>query len=187
MPTVADLAGVTGLPAEVEGGSLKAVLADPDVGEVKRCSDELTFHFPHYDKDSLGPVSAIIAGHYKLLRVYEDGSHLLFDLSKDLGEQNNLAASMREKVQELDARLTEYLKRIGARMPTVRSEDSVASASEGAASGRQSRPDPILQLLDANQDGSLSQVELGKLPLVLRGFDANDDGNVSREEIQTPE
>ena len=58
------------------------MLADPSLATVQRPRDELVFHFPHYDKDSLGPVSAIIAGNYKLVRVYEDGSHLLFDLSK---------------------------------------------------------------------------------------------------------
>jgi arylsulfatase A-like enzyme len=186
VPTVADLAGITELPSELEGGSLRSVLADPDAGKVNRGRDELVFHFPHYDKDSLGPVSAIIADNYKLIRVYEDGSRLLFDLQRDIGEQNNLASSMPEKAQELDERMTEYLRGVDARMPTARSGDRNSSTTSGDANGRQVRPDPILQVLDADHDGNLSKAELDKLPSVLRGFDKDADGNVSRDEVRTP-
>ena len=41
----------------------------------------------------------------------------LFDLSKDLGEKNNLAAKMPEKVKDLDALLVKRLKASGARLP----------------------------------------------------------------------
>lgn len=187
VPTVADLAGVTELPEELEGGSLRSVLADPAGGSVKRRSNEVVFHFPHYDKDSLGPVSAIIADNYKLIRVYEDGSHRLFDLSKDLGEQNDLAKSMSGRVQELDQRLTRYLEQAGARMPTVRPGDATPAARTAEGRERQSRPDPILQLLDTDQDGNLSNGELSKLPSVLRGFDKDNDGTVTRDEVRTPQ
>lgn len=183
VPTVADLAGVAELPKEVEGGSLRSVLAEPAGGSVKRRSNELVFHFPHYDKDSLGPVSAIIADNYKLMRVYEGGSHLLFDLSKDIGEQHDLAKSMSGRVQELDERLTKYLEHVGARMPTIRSGDATPSTRAAEARGRQSRPDPILQQLDTDHDGNLSKAELSKLPSVLRGYDHDKDGIVSRNEV----
>ncbi|MDP6720623.1 MAG: sulfatase-like hydrolase/transferase, partial [Pirellulaceae bacterium] len=121
MPTIAELAGVGDkLPSAVEGGSLKELLADPKSEGVTRRHGEIVFHFPHYDKDSLGPVSSIIAGNYKLIRVYEDGRRLLFDLSEDIGERNDLAGSLPAKVRELDAQLTDYLTGIDADLPTVR-------------------------------------------------------------------
>ena len=111
----------------------------------------------------------------------------MFDLSKDIGEQNNLAKSKSEKVQELDARLTKYLKQVEARMPTVRSGDASPSAMTAEARRRQSRADPILQQLDTDQDGKLSKAEVSKLPSVLRGFDKDKDGIVSRNEVRTPQ
>ncbi|MCK5174126.1 MAG: hypothetical protein KAR47_12100 [Planctomycetes bacterium] len=39
--------------------------------------------------------------------------------ASDIYEQNDLAAKMPEKVEELDARLTEYLKSVNAQMPKL--------------------------------------------------------------------
>ncbi len=36
-------------------------------------ADEFVVHFPHYDKDPLGPASTVLLGDYKLIRVYETG------------------------------------------------------------------------------------------------------------------
>ena len=85
---VADLAGVDDkLSKEVEGGSLRELLGNPAAGKVVRGRAEIVFHFPHYDKDRLGPVSAIIADGFKLICVYEGGRNLLFDLSKGIGDR----------------------------------------------------------------------------------------------------
>jgi hypothetical protein len=184
VPTVADLAGLgDALPTEVEGGSWKELLARPEGGMVKRPREEIVFHFPHYDKDSLGPVSAILLGDYKLIRVYEDDSRLLFDVSKDIGERNNVASSMPEVVAQLDTRLTKYLASVGAQIPTVRSG---VTSSSPANTGTQSpsRRDPILSVLDRNGDGSVSAEELEKLPTILRALDKDNDGNVSRTEAR---
>jgi arylsulfatase A-like enzyme len=118
VPTIADLAGVErGLPADIDGGSLAAVLHSGGVGEVERLREEMVFHFPHYDGDPLGPASAIVSGSYKLIRFYELDRPKLFDLSQDPGERNDLAAAMPEKAAELDGRLTAYLAEVGAKLP----------------------------------------------------------------------
>ena len=128
VPTIADLAGASNsLPKEVEGGSLKQLLSNPKRGTVDRPREELAFHFPHYDKDALGPVSAIVVGDYKLIRAYEEDRLLLFDLSNDLGEQKDLAEAMPEKATELAQRLSDYLADVDAQLPRVR---------EGVAPGR---------------------------------------------------
>ena len=50
---------------------------------------------------------------------YETGELRLYDLSKDIGERNDLAKQMPDKAAELDRRLTDYLKSVNAQMPTA--------------------------------------------------------------------
>lgn len=119
-PTLAELAGATAtLPPGLEGGSLVQVLRTGGNGTVRRARDEFVVHFPHYDKDPLGPASALYLGEFKLIRVYETGKRLLFDLSRDLGERNDLALSRPEKAAELDRRLDDYLRAVNAQMPSL--------------------------------------------------------------------
>ena len=72
-------------------------------------------HFPHY-RHNPGPYSIIREGAWKLIKFYE-GPMELFNLKKDLGEENNLAVKMSEKVNELDRKLMAHLKSIGAKIP----------------------------------------------------------------------
>jgi len=182
VPTVTDLAGVSDkLSDQVEGGSLRQVLADPVSGKVARSRDEIVFHFPHYDKDPLGPVSAIIAGEYKLVRIYEGQRHLLFDLAKDLGERNDLSGSRVDKVRELSGKLTSYLGSIDAGLPVKRSGDTPSSS---AGRNAKTRPDAIMQGLDKNNDGQLTKDEIEHLPALLRSLDKNKDGTLSRDEAR---
>lgn len=121
LPTVAELAGLRSpLPAGVEGGSLAAVLRDPRNGVVRRPREEFVVHFPHYDKDPLGPASAILLGDLKLIRYYETGVRRLFDVARDVGERQDLAGARPEKAEDMDRRLTEYLQAVGAQLPEVR-------------------------------------------------------------------
>jgi len=116
LPTVAELAGVRALPEAVEGGSLVAVLRG-GVGAVKRPRDELVVHFPHYDLGNGGPASAIFVGDHKLVRRYEDGARLLFDVEHDPAERHDLAANEPQRVAAMERRLDDYLRTIGAAMP----------------------------------------------------------------------
>ncbi|MFO0954683.1 MAG: sulfatase-like hydrolase/transferase [Isosphaeraceae bacterium] len=119
-PTIAELAGVAvSKLKELEGGSLVALLRQGGETPVKRPRDEFVVHFPHYDKDPLGPASAIYLGDDKLVRLYETNERRLFDLSRDPAERTDLARRSPAKAAELDRRLTEYLKTVGAQMPTL--------------------------------------------------------------------
>jgi arylsulfatase A len=118
LPTIAELAHLSGpLPEGVEGGSLWGVL-QTGTGTPTRPRSEFVVHFPHYDKDPLGPSSAILDGSYKLIRFYESGARVLIDLDADLGEDNDLSAAMPDKMTELDTKLTDYLTAVGAQLPT---------------------------------------------------------------------
>ena len=67
--------------------------------------------------DPAGPASAIMLGDYKLIKFYEANKLHLFDLSKDMGEKNDLADREPEVVAKLHDRLNEYLASVDAQMP----------------------------------------------------------------------
>ena len=117
-PTIAALARVKEpLPKGIEGGSLTPVLGGATNTTVKRAREEFVVHFPHYDKDELGPASAILLGSEKLIHPYEMNAPMLFDLSKDIAEQHDLAKERTKETADLERRLNEYLKLVSAGMP----------------------------------------------------------------------
>ncbi|MEI7899779.1 MAG: sulfatase-like hydrolase/transferase [bacterium] len=141
-PTIAELAKVSEpLPAGVEGGSLVTVLASAGTGAVKRPRDEFVVHFPHYDKDAIGPASAILLGDFKLIRAYETGAVQLFNIANDPGERRDLAREMPDKGKELDQRLTAYLAAVHAQMPTPNPDYDAAKPTARKEGGkRKARP-----------------------------------------------
>jgi arylsulfatase A-like enzyme len=117
LPTILDLAGVKSVPAGVEGVSLvNALKRDPNTPPT-RAHEELVIHFPHYDKDPVGPASAIIFQNWKMIRVFETEQRHLFDLSKDIAEEHDMAASKQDVVLALDNRMMDYLRSVKAGMP----------------------------------------------------------------------
>ncbi|HBJ82524.1 MAG TPA: sulfatase [Verrucomicrobiales bacterium] len=112
LPTFYDLAGgQAALPADLDGGSFRTVLENAGEGKVRRALPGLVFHRPH-----LAPLphSTIRIGDLKLVVNWKTGEKELFDLSKDLGEANNLAATMPEKTGEMFEVLSNYLKSVNA-------------------------------------------------------------------------
>ncbi|HIG28014.1 MAG TPA: sulfatase [Verrucomicrobiales bacterium] len=186
-PTLSDLAGIQSpLPPGVEGGSLAESLKNRGEGTVKRAREEFIVHFPHDDKDPLGPASSLLLDGYKLIRYYQTGNSQLFNLEKDLGEQTNLAGQMPEKVTELETRLTTYLQEVNAQIPVI---DETRSADAGTTvRGRQrgggNRPDSIFQALDRDGDGLISSREINNASTVLRSFDQDGDGKLTQDEIR---
>ncbi len=118
LPTMLGLAGIAApVPTGVEGGSLVPILRDPlGRGAVRRPREELVFHFPHYDLNNGGPATAILVGSHKLVRNYERDSIRLYDLGTDPTESRDLSATQPDRAKDLDARLTAYLREVGAQM-----------------------------------------------------------------------
>jgi arylsulfatase A len=79
----------------------------------------LYWHFPHYSPQRGMPGAAIRKGNYKLIEWYEDGKLELFDLSKDEGEQNNIAAAKGAIVMVMKVDLDLWRKNMNAKMPTL--------------------------------------------------------------------
>ncbi len=113
-PTFCELAGVTEpQPNDIEGGSIAALLRNGDAGQVQRPREEIVFHFPHYQSGD-GPHSAIRIGNEKLIRFDETGDVRLYDLSRDMGEQDDLSIARPERTKELLRLLDAYLVDVDA-------------------------------------------------------------------------
>jgi arylsulfatase A-like enzyme len=110
-PTIVRAAGQP-LPSdrEIDGVDLKPVLMGDTLDR-----EALFWHFPHY-RHAPGPYSIIRLGDWKLIKWYE-GPRALFNLKDDLGEAENMAEAMPERVVELEKRLTKHLNEIGAKIP----------------------------------------------------------------------
>ncbi len=102
---------------QIEGGDISSLLKN-GTGTVKRNREEIVFHFPHYQSND-GPHSAIRLGNFKLIYFFETKTAKLFDLAKDIGEQNDLSKRYPEKRRQLQKLLDKYLKDVDAQMPVV--------------------------------------------------------------------
>jgi len=118
LPTFCEWARIPAakLPRGIEGGSLASVLQADGRGEVRRPSESLVFHFPHYQSGNT-PHSAIRLGSLKLIKFYENDSVKLFDLSRDIGERDDLAARMPAEATRLRAALEKQLLAVHAQLP----------------------------------------------------------------------
>jgi arylsulfatase A-like enzyme len=116
LPTFVEWAG--GHPQElknIDGISLAGYMAgkQPDEAFLNR---NLYFHYPHY-RESM-PHSAVVSGDHKLLHFYERPNiPMLFDLSKDTSESNNIATQQPEQHKKLYAEMMAYFQEVGARIP----------------------------------------------------------------------
>ena len=158
-PSIAALAHVTEpLSKGVEGGSFASVLASAGSGAIKRPREEFVVHFPHYDKDAVGPASAIYLGDFKLVRVYETGALRLYDLSKDMREQQDLSKQMPDKVAEMDRRLSDYLKSVNAQMPTLKpSKETALESRSGVSAERRENLEPSQEVRHSTETPLRSQ------------------------------
>ena len=81
-------------------------------------------YFPHNPgvPDWLPPAMAVHYEDWKLIRLFHQGNngahdYLLYNLTEDIGEKNNLAATHPQKVQELDQIIEDYLQAANAVIP----------------------------------------------------------------------
>ena len=117
LQTFYDLAGgIEPLPSELDGGSLRDIFEHGDHGVVKRNTEALVFHFPWHTGE---PESAIRVGRYKLRKNLDSLEMQLFDLSKDLGEKNDLSRELPEVVQSLERERVAYLESVDAETVTL--------------------------------------------------------------------
>jgi arylsulfatase A-like enzyme len=113
-PTLLEMIGMPTLPNQhVDGVSFLPALRGKahDRGAIY-------WHFPHYSNHGYqSPGGAIRLGKYKLLEYYENGSVQLFDLEKDIGEQNDLSEAKPDVRAKLLKLLHDWRHEVDAKMP----------------------------------------------------------------------
>jgi arylsulfatase A-like enzyme len=111
-PTILEIAGLPARPEQhLDGVSLVPLLKGS--GTLGR--DALFWHYPHYSNQGGFPGAAIRLGHYKLIERFEDGRLHLYDLDSDLGERNDLAGQMPERVRQMRDRLHAWYREVDAK------------------------------------------------------------------------
>jgi arylsulfatase A-like enzyme len=105
LPTFSELAGGKKSLENLDGGSFANVLKSNGKGEVERTNKAFFFHrfakaYPH---------SAVIMGDYKLIKFWKTKKIELYNISKDLGELNDISNVEKNKVKELESLLTGYI------------------------------------------------------------------------------
>ena len=133
-PTILEITGAQGDTdhnQRVDGMSLCPLLRDPS----SSLDRDLYWHYPHYHAGGDSPYGAIRSGPWRLIEFYEDDSVELYNLSEDIGEQDNLAARMPDKANSLREKLHAWRNQVGAQMPSPNPKHDPDRAQR-VASGR---------------------------------------------------
>ena len=112
-PTILDLAGLEVM--EHDGKNLLPYLSSTDK-LINRSA--LFWHYPHYHRGGATPYSAMRKGDYKLIEFFEDGRLELYDLAKDIGEENNLALDKPEILNHMHQELQNWRDEVNAQYPS---------------------------------------------------------------------
>ena len=125
-PSILEIAGVnTGkITQQLDGKSFVPYIKNPQLKEKDR---PLIFHYPNKwtnlrpgENLGINYFSAIRFGNWKLLYNMRNQSFELYDLSKDIREENNLVNDKPAEVKKLAMLLGKTLKERGAQMPVTR-------------------------------------------------------------------
>lgn len=111
-PTFLDIAGIK--PPQnyiLDGQSFANVLTD---SKSERKREPITYHFPGYMDNRAAPTSTILSEingqRYKLIHYYEDGHNEIYNLSKDLSEEKDLAQNSSSANPEVEQMLMKQLR-----------------------------------------------------------------------------
>ncbi len=96
----------------LDGIDLKPVLQGKAVA-----SRPLFWEYPHYGNQGGAPGAVVRAGNWKLLE-WSEGKTELFDLSRDIGENNDLAARAPARVRQMSAMIRAWKHEVGAKDAT---------------------------------------------------------------------
>lgn len=107
-PTLLACAGVPLPNTVLDGIGLLPILQ----GGEPRAARDLFWYYPHYSPQAQRPGAAVRAGDWKLVQHYDPPAVELYNLRKDIGEQENLATRMPDKTKQLLATLDDWLERV---------------------------------------------------------------------------
>lgn len=121
-PSILEIAGIKKYRTiqKVDGKSFVPMLLQTGTTAKSR---DLFWHYPNkwgVDGPGIGATSTIRSGNWKLIYWYKDQKFELYNISNDIGENNNLAASEPARVKEMAAKLGKYLRSVKAQRPIVK-------------------------------------------------------------------
>lgn len=112
-PTILEVAALPLRPYQhCDGVSIVPLFTDIPIER-----DALFFHYPHYGNQGGTPFSAIRVNNYKLIHFYEDNHQELYNLAKDISENDNIINKEVIIAKDLANRLNEWIKETKAQMP----------------------------------------------------------------------
>jgi len=121
LPTFVEILGLENkIPNPIDGVSLLPLLTQREAFN----RQAIYWHYPHYHSAGIGPCGAIRSGNYKLIEWFDEticgpaNKFELYNLKEDVGEQNNLAKQMPEKLDELRKMLSNWRDKVNAQMLT---------------------------------------------------------------------
>ena len=143
-PTFLDAAGAPADPQhKLDGVSLASLFRNPQA-DLSRPA--LFWHMPGYleayikeDTWRTTPVSVIQAGDFKLLEYLEGPRLELYNIREDLGQTQNLASEMPDKVRELHAQLQSWQTSTNALMPRPKTEKELANPNQSPAKKKRAK------------------------------------------------
>jgi len=200
LPTVCKLAGVT-VPADLQPDGED--VSDIWFGKSRPRSKPLYWEwlFRVWGEDYTPPMLAIRDGPWKLFVNHDGSGAQLYDITKDIGEEHNVAAEHADVVKSLTAKALAWQKSLPPSQArekaaaTGKPVDAPRPAAKGKGKTRgKSTLDraAIFKAWDTNKDGQMSLEEyLAKFPDPAEGrrrfptFDSNKDGTLSEEEFVT--
>jgi arylsulfatase A-like enzyme len=109
--TIIELTGSNEMTSETDGISLVPLLVS---GTMK--DRPIFWHYPHYSNQGVEPGSAVRLGKYKLIDNFEKGRQEVYDLEKDISEENDISLSYPQKTKELFDMLKAWRMKTGAKM-----------------------------------------------------------------------
>ena len=113
--------------------------------------DAIYWHFPHYSNHgNQSPGGAVRVGQYKLLEYFENGTVQLFDLDNDLGEQRDISKENPETTQKLLKMLQDWRQQTDAKMPDIKTAESIARRFPFADAVKKKFPGNPLHLRTSN-------------------------------------
>ncbi len=128
-PTLLDLAGLDLKPeAHTDGVSLLPLLKGKTIDQ-----RPLYWHYPHYGNQGGDPASIVREGKWKLIHYWEDSTNELYDLSRDIGEQDNVADQHPGITEKMYRQLDSWLHSVHAKYAVPDSlfnEDSLKMKQE---------------------------------------------------------
>ena len=143
-PTLLEMLDLPLMPEQHKDGISFVPLLE---GKPFKGHDALYWHFPHYSNHgNQSPGGAIRVGQYKLLEYFENGTVQLFDLDNDLGEQRDISKERPEITQNLLKMLQDWRQETDAKMPQIKTAESIARRFPFADAVKKKFPGNPLQM-----------------------------------------